>query len=94
MWNFLIILPDIHRKLEKLSRLISAEIEIDAPALPIIFPPLIRQMLLNSTRGDRPSIVLVNEVDSRGEGGGGVESLFAQVSSPLRLVTFPSRVLA
>lgn len=31
LWNFLIILPDIHRKLEKLSRLISAGIEIDAP---------------------------------------------------------------
>lgn len=30
---FLIILPDIHRKLEKLSRLISAEIEIDALCL-------------------------------------------------------------
>lgn len=40
-------------------------------ALSIIFPPLIRQMLLNSTRGDRPSIVLVNEVESiRLERGG------------------------
>lgn len=52
-------------------------------ASPIIFPPLIREMLLNSTRGDRPSIVLVNEVESiRLEGGGGPVSLCTGVCAP------------
>lgn len=60
-------------------------------ALPIIFPPLIRQMLLNSTRGDRPSIVLVNEVESirleRGGGrGSGVSLCTGVLSSPSRNV--------